>query len=112
MHLTNHKFCINNFLSLPLIFVFLFALTSCEKTKPAKPDFDAALQKHFAAISNRDIEAFKAHLTRDKILYTVVQNGHAFTTRSQLIEVHDALGYRCVEHAPTTDATHIVLRKV
>ena len=112
MNTTNNKFILKNHLLLSLIFIFLFALTTCEKSKPAKPDFDAALQKHFAAISNRDIEAFKAHLTRDKILYTVVQNGHAFTTRSQLIEVHDALGYRCVEHAPTTDATHIVLRKV
>jgi len=60
-----------------------------KKTKPAKPDFDAALQKHFAAISNRDIEAFKSHLTRDETLYTVVQNGHAFTSKSQLVEIHE-----------------------
>lgn len=51
-------------------------------------DFDAALQAHFDAISNRDIEAFKAHLTRGDTLYTIVQNGHAFTTPSELIDVH------------------------
>ena len=53
-----------------------------------KPDFDAALQQHFAAISNRDIEAFKSHLTRDETLYTIVQNGHAFTTPAETIEIH------------------------
>ncbi len=45
-----------------------------------KPDFDAALQEHFKSIANRDIEAFKAHLTKGDTLYTIVQNGHAFTT--------------------------------
>ncbi len=53
-----------------------------------KPDFDTALQQHFDAISNRDIEAFAAHLTRDKTLYTIVQNGHAFTTPAETIEIH------------------------
>lgn len=54
-----------------------------------KPDFDTALQNHFAAIANRDIEAFKAHLTKDETLYTIVQNGHAFTTRSETIALHE-----------------------
>lgn len=53
-----------------------------------KPNFDVALQQHFAAISNRDIEAFKSHLTLGDTLYTVVQNGHAFTTPSETIEIH------------------------
>lgn len=53
-----------------------------------KPDFDEALQQHFAAISNRDIEAFKSHLTRGETLNTVVQNGHAFTTPAETIEIH------------------------
>ena len=53
-----------------------------------KPDFDAALEAHFTAIANRDIEAFKSHLTRGDTLYTVVQNGHAFTTPSETIEIH------------------------
>jgi ketosteroid isomerase-like protein len=53
-----------------------------------KPDFDTALQQHFAAIANRDIEAFTSHLTRGDTLYTVVQNGHAFTTPSETIEIH------------------------
>lgn len=54
-----------------------------------KPDFDTALQQHFAAIANRDIAAFKAHLTREETLYTIVQNGHAFTTPAQTIAIHE-----------------------
>ena len=53
-----------------------------------KPDFDTAIQEHFAAISNRDIEAFKSHLTKSDTLYTIVQNGHAFTTPDETIELH------------------------
>jgi len=53
-----------------------------------KPDFDAALEAHFNAIANRDIDAFKSHLTRGDTLYTVVQNGHAFTTPAETIEIH------------------------
>lgn len=52
------------------------------------PDFDAALQAHFTAIANRDIEAFKAHLSLGDTLYTVVQNGHAFTTPGETIAIH------------------------
>ena len=51
-------------------------------------DFDTALQQHFAAISNRDIEAFKSHLTTDVKLYTIVQTGHAFTTPAETISIH------------------------
>jgi hypothetical protein len=54
---------------LPLIMVFLFTLTSCTGGASMKPDFNTALQQHFAAISNRDIEAFKSHLTRGETLY-------------------------------------------
>lgn len=53
-----------------------------------KPDFDIAIQQHFAAIANRDIEAFKSHLTRGDTLYTIVQNGHAFTTPAETIAIH------------------------
>lgn len=53
-----------------------------------KPDLGVALQKHFDAIANRDIEAFKAHLTRSETLYTIVQNGYAFTTPGETIEIH------------------------
>ncbi|MFO0939813.1 MAG: nuclear transport factor 2 family protein [Pirellulales bacterium] len=54
-----------------------------------KPDFDAALSSHFDAIANRDIEAFKSHLTQGDTLYTIVQNGHAFTTPAETIEIHE-----------------------
>lgn len=53
-----------------------------------KPDFDTALEAHFSAISNRDLEAFASHLTKRKTLYTIVQNGHAFTTPDEIIEIH------------------------
>lgn len=56
----------------------------------ATPDFDAAIQGHFDAIANRDIEAFKAHMTRNHTMYTIVQNGHAFTTPAEIIAVHEA----------------------
>ena len=74
--------------ALAAVTFFFFTLTSCNRGASMKPDFDTALQRHFAAISNRDIEAFKSHLTRGDTLYTVVQNGHAFTTPSETIEIH------------------------
>jgi len=54
-----------------------------------KPDFDKALQRHLDAISNRDIDAYKARLTKNDKLYTIVQNGHAFTSSSEIIAVHE-----------------------
>ncbi len=54
-----------------------------------KPDFNAALEAHFTAIANRDLAAFKAHLTRGETLYTIVQNGHAFTTPAETIALHE-----------------------
>lgn len=57
--------------------------------KRMKPDFDSALNAHFAAIANRDIEAFKSHLSLGNTLYTVVQNGHAFKTPAETIAIHE-----------------------
>ena len=54
-----------------------------------KPNFDDALQKHFDAISGRNIDAFKSHLTKGDTLYTIVQNGHAFTTPEETITIHE-----------------------
>ena len=79
---------IEDILALALITFFLFTLTSCSGGPSVKPDFDTALQQHFSAISKRDIEAFKSHLTRGDTLYTIVQNGHAFATPSETIEIH------------------------
>ncbi len=59
------------------------------KLQGPRPDFDAALKAHFTAIANRDIEAFKSHLSLGDTLYTVVQNGHAFTTRAETIAIHE-----------------------
>ncbi len=53
-----------------------------------KPDFDEALHSHFTAIQNRDIEAFRSDLTTGETLYTIVQNGHAFTTPEEIAAVH------------------------
>src|SRR5690349_9325739 len=54
-----------------------------------KPDFDSALTQHFAAIAERDLQAFKSHLTGGDTLYTIVQNGHAFTTPAETIAIHE-----------------------
>jgi hypothetical protein len=75
--------------ALALIIASLFTVTSCNRSASMKPDFNTALQQHLASISNRDIEAFKSHLTRGDTLYTVVQNGHAFTTPSETIAIHE-----------------------
>jgi ketosteroid isomerase-like protein len=53
------------------------------------PDFDSALQAHFDAIRSRDLDAFRAHMTRGKTLYTIVQNGHAFTTPEESVAIHE-----------------------
>ena len=75
-------------LKIGIVFYIIFLLTSCTGGAHMEPDFDAALKQHFAAIANRDIEAFTSHLTRGKTLYTIVQNGYAFTTPSENIEMH------------------------
>jgi ketosteroid isomerase-like protein len=54
-----------------------------------KPNFDEAVQRHFDAITNRDIEAFKDHMTTEETMYTIVQNGHAFMTPAEIIAVHE-----------------------
>lgn len=54
-----------------------------------KPDFSAAVQAHLDAITNRDIEAFKRHMTRDETMYTIVQNGHAFKTPAEIVAIHE-----------------------
>ncbi len=54
-----------------------------------KPDFDQAVQNHMESIMNRNIEAFKAHMTKDPTMYTIVQNGHAFTTPAEIIAIHE-----------------------
>ncbi len=52
------------------------------------PDLDAVIAEHFAAIASRDIDAFTSHLCDAETLYTIIQNGHAFTTRQESIELH------------------------
>lgn len=74
---------------IPIYIVFLLSFTSCSGVGSLKPDFDKAIQQHFDAISNRDIEAFKSHLTEGDTLYTIVQNGHAFTTPQETIKIHE-----------------------
>ena len=51
-------------------------------------EFDEALQSHFDAIRDRDIESFRAHITRNGTMYTIVQNGHAFTTPEEMVAIH------------------------
>lgn len=58
-------------------------------SKNGKPDFDIALQRFHDAISNRNLDVYKEHITKEKVLYTIVQNGHAFTTSNELIALHE-----------------------
>lgn len=81
--------CAKNALAFALAAIAIITMTACTGGAPVKPDFDAALQEHFKAISNRDIEAFKSRLTKSDVLYTIVQNGHAFTTPSETIAIHE-----------------------
>ncbi|MFZ5617274.1 MAG: YybH family protein [Pseudomonadota bacterium] len=53
------------------------------------PDFDAALDRHLAAIADRDLDAFKASVTDNPTLYTIVQNGCAFTTPAETVALHE-----------------------
>jgi len=54
-----------------------------------KPDFDQALQQHLDSITNRNLAAFQAHVTKSDILYTIVQNGFAFKTPAELVTTHE-----------------------
>jgi ketosteroid isomerase-like protein len=54
-----------------------------------KPDFDKALQRLLDAISSRNLDMYKAHITKDETMYTIVQNGHAFKTSQELIAMHE-----------------------
>jgi ketosteroid isomerase-like protein len=54
-----------------------------------KPDIDLAIKKHFDAINNRDLNAFKSHITKTDTLYTIVQNGYALNTPDETIAIHE-----------------------
>ncbi|MFN0023247.1 MAG: nuclear transport factor 2 family protein [Parvularculaceae bacterium] len=53
------------------------------------PDFEAALARHLKSIADRDLAAFRASVTAGPSLYTIVQNGHAFTTPAETIGLHE-----------------------
>lgn len=55
----------------------------------ADAGFDEALSRHLDAIADRDLAAFKASVTTGPTLFTIVQNGHAFTTPTELIALHE-----------------------
>ncbi len=79
------------FLAVGIAFVAAIAyVINTPRPTSMKPDFDSALNAHFAAIANRDIEAFKSHLSLGDTLYTVVQNGHAFKSPAETIAIHDS----------------------
>ena len=68
------------------------ALAGCATkgaTMREQSTFDAALDRHLAAIADRDLDAFKASVTAGPTLYTIVQNGHAFTMPAETVALHD-----------------------
>lgn len=54
-----------------------------------KPDFDIMLKQHLDSINHRDLDKFKAHVTTNGVMYTIVQNGFAFKTPKELIATHE-----------------------
>jgi ketosteroid isomerase-like protein len=54
-----------------------------------KPDFNKALQELLDAISNRNMDTYKKHITKDDELYTIIQNGHVFKTSQELVAMHE-----------------------
>lgn len=69
------------------------ALNGCGKAAPVddggRPDFDAALERHLEAITDRDLEAFKATITTGDILYMIFPNGDALTTPAKAVALHE-----------------------
>lgn len=59
------------------------------KKQLRKPDFDKALQQHLDSITNRNLDVFKAHISKGDVMYTIVQNGFAFKTPEELVAVHE-----------------------
>ena len=59
------------------------------KKQLQKPDFDKALQQHLDSITHRNLDTFKAHITKGSVMYTIVQNGLAFKTPEELIALHE-----------------------
>jgi len=57
------------------------------RSQTLKTNLLDTLEKHFQAISRRDIDEFQSHLTKSERLYTIVQNGYAFTTPSETLEI-------------------------
>lgn len=65
------------------------AIVSCTRETP-RPDFRTALDAHLAAIQARDLDAFKATLTKDATLYTIFPNGEALTTTADAVLLHES----------------------
>lgn len=54
-----------------------------------RPDFEKTLLRFMDAISNRNLDVYKEHISKADPLYTIVQNGHAFTKSDELVAVHE-----------------------
>lgn len=54
-----------------------------------KPHFKEALERLLQSISNRDFDTYKSFITEEKEMYTIVQNGHAFTSSEELLSIHE-----------------------
>ena len=59
------------------------------EAKPARPDFRPALEAHLAALSARDLEAFKATLTTGDDMRVVFPNGSVVDTTDGVVSFHE-----------------------
>ncbi|MEP0822537.1 MAG: nuclear transport factor 2 family protein [Ignavibacterium sp.] len=54
-----------------------------------RPDFAEALRRFLGSISSRDLDAYRSAITKNHVLYTIIQSGHAFSTRDELLAMHE-----------------------
>ena len=67
----------------------LTAMTAMTSCAPAKvPSFDAALDKHFASIAARDLDAYLATITNGETLPLIFPDGEMMGTRQEVEDFH------------------------
>lgn len=69
-----------------MITAFAVLLSACGAKTP--PPFNEALDAHFAAIQNRDIEAYTKTITTDPNLPLIFPEGTMLMTRAEVIDFH------------------------
>ena len=76
----------------PIMGLFICAaLVACSQpaaNAPVMPDFDAALNAHFKAITSRDLEAYEKTITQNEVLPLIFPGGSTLMTRQDVLDFH------------------------